>query len=166
MDFENGLQLWCWGMLCRIYEEWLSRVACFIWQLLEYYSFVTPILDSEEIKWGKEKTKPAANKACPASSKECNKFVAYILEACFYKICPLNKNLCIWHSSSVLGSQPHDGGQLWGKVLTTALKRLLHVPSKLVYIHSRRNLEWAVLLYSQIHHYVKQLSSTFNRQFS
>jgi hypothetical protein len=47
----------------------LSRVAhaCFKWQLLEYYSFVTPILDSKEIKWGKEKTKPAANKARPAS---------------------------------------------------------------------------------------------------
>ncbi len=87
------------------------------WQLLEYYSFVTPILDSKEIKWGKEKTKPAASKACPASSKECNKFVAYILEARFYTICPLNKNLPIWHPSSVLinmslGSQPHDGGQL------------------------------------------------------
>ncbi len=157
-------------MLCRIYEEWLSRVACFKWQLLEYYSFVIPILDSKEIKWGKEKTKPAANKACPASSKECNKFVAYILEACFYKICPLNKNLLISHPSAVLinmslGSRPHDGGQLWGKVFPTALKRLLHVPLKLVYIDSRRNLEWAVL-YSQIHHYVKQLSSTFSRQFS
>jgi hypothetical protein len=127
-------------------------------------------LDSKEIKWGKEKTKPAANKARPASWKECNKFVAYILEACFYKTCPLNKNLRIWHPSSVLintslDSQAHYGGQLWEKVLTTVLKRLLHVPSKLVYIDSRRNLEWAVL-YSQIHHYVKQLSSTFSRQFS
>jgi hypothetical protein len=96
--------------------------------------------------------------------------VAYILEACFYKICPLNKNLRTWHPSSTLinisvGSQPHNGGQFWEKVLTTALKRLLHVPSKLVYIDSRRNLEWAVL-YSQIHHYVKQLLSTFSRQFS
>ncbi len=89
--------------------------ACmFKWQLLEYYSFVTPVLDSKEIKWGKEKTKPAANKACPASSKECNKIVAYILEACFYKTCPLNKNLHLWLPSSVLinMSQAHDGGQL------------------------------------------------------